>query len=128
MIDFSTITIDGKDYNLSFPLGAMLDAERRIGKPLQVFFAQDTNKIPTYTTAEFVILFRIGLKTNYPNLTDEQKDSLLATFFQEGDSLAQQQAILYVLLGQAVGFFRGAGEVQKKVTEKNGARKTNNPK
>lgn len=118
MFDFSLITIDDKQYTLKFPLSAMLKAERMVGRPLQdIFTPKNKDNIPEFKLAELVILFRIGIQAEHPSIKETQADELLMLYLQSGESILQQEMLLYVLLGKALGFFRVAVDSEGKSTK-----------
>ena len=118
MFDFSLITINEKQYTLRFPLSAMLKAERMLGKPLQeIFTSKNKENIPEFKLAELVILFRIGMQAEQPSMKETDADELLMSYLQSGDSILQQEMLLYVLLGKALGFFRAAVDSEGKSTK-----------
>ena len=117
MIDLATIKIDEKDYTLRFPLSMMLKAERLVGKPLQLIFSPKKDAIPEYHLAELLVLFRVGLKADQPEIKDEQADVLFEKFIREGDSILQQTMVMYISLGKALGFFRTELDIQKTMEE-----------
>lgn len=118
MFDFSLITIDDRQYTLKFPLSAMLKAERMVGRPLQdIFTPKNKENIPEFKLAELVILFRIGIQAEYPSIKETQADELLMSYLQSGESILQQEMLLYVLLGKALGFFRVAVDSEGKSTK-----------
>ena len=118
MFDFSLITIDDKQYTLKFPLSAMLKAERMVGRPLQdIFTPKNRDNIPEFKLAELVILFRIGIQAEHPAIKETQADELLMSYLQSGESILQQEMLLYVLLGKALGFFRVAVDSEGKSTK-----------
>lgn len=118
MFDFSVITIAGTTYTLKFPLSAMLKAERLLGRPLQqAFTPKEEDGVPDYRLSDLVILFRIGIQSEQPEIKEQKADELLMTFLQEGDSILQQEMLLYILLGKAIGFFRAAVDSEGKSTK-----------
>ena len=118
MFDFSLITIDDKQYTLKFPLSAMLKAERMVGRPLQdIFTPKNKDNIPEFKLAELVILFRIGIQAEHPSIKETQADEHLMLYLQSGESILQQEMLLYVLLGKALGFFRVAVDSEGKSTK-----------
>ena len=122
MVDFSQITIGKDTYTLTFPLQEMMMAESALGKPLQRVFtrtvqASDGVKMPEYEIRDLIILFRYGLRAKHPAINQAQADELLAQYFGEGTNLIAQAAILYTLLGKALGFFRTEIDIQQKATK-----------
>lgn len=109
MFDFSIITIGDTKYTLKFPLSAMLKAERLLSRPLQeIFTPKDQNAILNCKLSDLVVLFRIGIHEEHKELTDQGADDLFMQFLQEGKTILEQESLLYILLGRALGFFRTA--------------------
>lgn len=125
MLDFASIKVKDKEYTLRFPLKAMIQAERVIGKPLHTIFTPEKDKLPDYTTEELMVLFRIGIQADQPDIKYEQADDILAEYLQEGDSILTQSVALYAILGKALGFFRVGvdiqEELQKEIQKRSGA-------
>lgn len=122
MLDSATITIQDKTYILQFPLKNMVKAERLLGKSLQKVFTAKKDPdlgvaIPDYSLEDLIVLFKIGLKPNHPEITDDQAEELLTAFLSEGKSLLIQSSMLFTILGKALGFFRTEIDIQQKMTE-----------
>lgn len=122
MLDSATITIQDKTYILQFPLKNMVKAERLLGKSLQKVFTAKKDPdlgvaIPDYSLEDLIVLFKIGLKPNHPEITDDQAEELLTAFLSEGKSLLVQSSMLFTILGKALGFFRTEIDIQQKMTE-----------
>lgn len=106
MIDMAKITIEEKDYILRFPLRNLAKAEKLIGKPLQDFFmVKEQNSLPKYTISELMVLFRVAMQSEYPKMTQDEIDDLLEKYLYSGQSMFEQGAKLYFILGKASGFF-----------------------
>lgn len=117
MLDSATLQIKDQMYTLRFPLGAMVKAEKALSRPLQVVFTPTEGKIPDYKIEELIILFRIGLKAEHPEITNEKSDDLLSDFLSEGSSILQQTLMVYLLIGKAMGFFRVEMDFQKLMSQ-----------
>ena len=122
MLDSSTITIQDKTYVLRFPLKNMVKAEKLLGKPLQrIFMAKKDPElgvpIPDYQLEDLIVLFKLGIKPDQPEITDEKAEELLTAFLSDGKSLLIQASMLFTILGKALGFFRTEIDIQQKMTE-----------
>lgn len=122
MLDSATITIQDKTYVLRFPLKNMVKAEKLLGKPLQrIFMAKKDPKlgvpIPDYELEDLIVLFKLGIKPDHPEITDEKAEELLTAFLSDGKSLLIQASMLFTILGKALGFFRTEIDIQQKMTE-----------
>lgn len=117
MLDMAKITIDGKDYILRFPLRSMVKAETILGKPLQKVFTAEKGGLPDMELRDLVPLFVLGMKAEQPTISDDQAEDLLAKFLSEGASLVAQTAVLFCLLGKALGFYRTEIDLQGAMNE-----------
>lgn len=122
MLDMATITIEEKDYVLAFPLSAMLKAEKLLGKPLQTMFMTKKDSegkmvMPDYTLSELLMMFKIGMSTHQPAMSEKELETLFQTFISEGVSLSVQIQVLFMSLGKALGFFRTEIDILQKVKE-----------
>ena len=122
MLDSATITIQDKTYVLTFPLKTMVKAEKLIGKSLQKVFTAKKDPelgvaVPEYSLEDLIILFKLGLKAEHPEITDEKAEELLTVFLSDGKSLLIQSSMLFTILGKALGFFRTELDIQQKMTE-----------
>lgn len=106
MLDFDVVTIGDNQYTLAFPLKALLKAEKVCSKSLTSFFTPAQNQIPDISFSDLLALFKVGLNAQYPKIDDAQADKLFYAFLEQGDSIAQQMIILWIILGKAMGFFR----------------------
>jgi hypothetical protein len=118
MLDMAKITIGEKDYVLRFPLSAMVKAERLIEKPLHVVFTPKQGQLPDYTLEQLILLFKIGLKAEHKDISDEKAEELLVEYLSEGESILQQSTTLYLILGKALGFFRTEMDIQTEIEKK----------
>lgn len=122
MLDSAIITIQDKTYVLRFPLKNMVKAEKLLGKPLQrIFMAKKDPElgvlIPDYQLEDLIVLFKLGIKPDQPEITDEKAEELLTAFLSDGKSLLIQVSMLFTILGKALGFFRTEIDIQQKMTE-----------
>lgn len=104
MLDSATIDIGQKTYLLRFSLNELARAEKLVGKPLTTIFIQKDQ--PVYEIRDLCIIFKCGLRAEYPKITDEEANELLESYLSEGESVAVQLTFLYLILGKATGFFR----------------------
>lgn len=119
MLDMAKITIGEKDYLLQFPLSRMIKAEKLLGKPLQIMFSPVSQKdfLSAFNIEDLLVLFKLGMKENQPQLDGDAVESLFMDFLREGESILQQESLMYSILGKALGFFRVDLDIQQKVQE-----------
>ena len=72
------IRIDGKDYDLTFPLPVVVDLENKLGRPMKS--APDWLRV---TTAEVPAILEAGLSSGYPNEAKALSGSVCAALAPE---------------------------------------------
>lgn len=120
----SQILIGGNAYTLKLSVSGMIAAEASIApRTIASVFspAQDLMKLNSLDDAKLEIpsvevlakLFYSCLRSSMPEITMEGACELLDKYLDEAVEATSALTVLYMLLGQACGFFKGAENPQK---------------
>lgn len=120
----SSILIKGVAYKLRLPVKEMIATEASIAPltlakvftpikgltPGAVSRSQDTMELPSVETLAKIMYG--CLRTEYPEMDLDKTCDLLGDYFEEAHDMASAQVLLFMVLGQATGFFNVAENLQ----------------
>lgn len=123
----STILIKGVAYTLRMPVKEMIATEASIApltmakvfSPIKGLTKTDSDKpfegmeIPSIETMAKILYG--CMRAQYPEMTLDKVCDLMGDYFEEGHDMTSAQVLLFMILGQATGFFNVAENLQAKM-------------